>query len=159
MKKTPLIIGFLATGIIMVGCKNTTPTTSETTPTEDVATQDANEPQEDSEETPIPLNNGVKWQINEEMMPHLAASEKALQTYVASNETDFATLAKTLEENDAKLIKSCTMKGESHEQLHKWLHPHLELVKELSETTDASKAKAIVEKLEASFKKFHQYFQ
>ena len=35
------------------------------------------------------------------------------------------------------------MKRKSREELHKWLHPHLELVKELAEVKDEAKGTAL----------------
>lgn len=50
------------------------------------------------------------------------------------------------------------MKGKSHDELHKWLYPHLELVKELDNETDAVKAKEIVVKLQNSYQQYQIYF-
>jgi len=50
------------------------------------------------------------------------------------------------------------MKGKSHDELHKWLYPHLELVKELDNETDTVKAKEIVVKLQNSYQQYQIYF-
>lgn len=50
------------------------------------------------------------------------------------------------------------MKGTSHDELHKWLHPHLELTKELGEIKDAAKAKTIISELQGSYRNYHEYF-
>lgn len=106
----------------------------------------------------IQLNNGEKWLVNEEMKPFINDAENILHDYVKSNSTDYKTLAKQLEDKNSGLIKSCTMKGESHDELHNWLHPHIGLIKSLSETTSAEDATLLVSKLEASFKTYHDYF-
>ena len=51
------------------------------------------------------------------------------------------------------------MDGKSHDELHKWLHPHLELVKELENSSDENEAKEIVLKLQKSNEMYHQYFK
>ncbi len=43
------------------------------------------------------------------------------------------------------------MDGKSHDELHKWLHPHLEIVKALANETDAEKSNKIVSKLQKSY--------
>ena len=108
---------------------------------------------------PIELNQGEKWKVNAEMMPPLAASEKLLSEYAANDEKDYKMLAKNLKENNKALISSCTMDGKSHEELHKWLHPYMGMVEELSDASDESKANEVVLKIEQSFKIFNQYFQ
>ena len=51
------------------------------------------------------------------------------------------------------------MEGKSHEELHRWLHPHLELVKELSGVEDEAQGENIVRRLDASYKLYSEYFQ
>jgi hypothetical protein len=51
------------------------------------------------------------------------------------------------------------MDGKSHEELHKWLAPQLELVEELRKENNAEKEKELVHKLVDSYKIYHQYFQ
>ena len=50
------------------------------------------------------------------------------------------------------------MDGKSHDELHKWLHPHLEIVKALEDEADASKANEIVLQLQDSYQQYHHYF-
>lgn len=107
----------------------------------------------------IELDNGQKWKINLEMHPFIAAGENILNAYTESRSNDFKTLAVQLKEKDAALIKSCTMKGKSHEELHKWLHPHLELVAELEMAGNEQQANDLVKQLKKSFQTFHEYFQ
>jgi len=64
-----------------------------------------------------------------------------------------------LKDQNNQLIKSCTMKGKSHDELHKWLHPHLELVEALEKSANENEAKGIVLKLQKSNEVYHQYFE
>ena len=112
-----------------------------------------------NDNSPLGLNNGEKWKINAEMMPPLKASEKLLSDFNANEIKDYKALAKSLKENNTILISSCTMSGKSHDELHKWLHPYMGLVEELSDVDDEKAAKIVVSKIEASFKIFDQYFQ
>lgn len=102
----------------------------------------------------IVLNNGEKWVVNDEMKPHIAKSEELLKAY----DGDYKALAEALTAENNKLIKSCTMEGESHDELHKWLHPHLEMVKELAKTEDQAQADEQINALKSSYELYHHYF-
>lgn len=106
----------------------------------------------------IELNDGAKWIVNEEMKPFVLKGATLVNVYLQNNQTDNKVLASELKDQNDQLIKSCTMKGKSHDELHKWLAPHLALVKELESETDALKANEIVLKLKNSYEQYHQYF-
>lgn len=109
-------------------------------------------------EGPIELNDGEKWKVNEEMKPHVAAAEEEINRFVAEGDTDFDVLAEKLKGYNNELIESCTMEGKSHDELHKWLHPHLELVKEMAESGQEH-GEEIVEKVKESFHTYHEHFE
>ena len=138
---------------LLMSCKDEVKTTEtdKTTVIEHVQTTD-----ETSDA--IALNNGEKWVVNEEMKPFVLKSEAILDAYVKNNGTDYKKLAQDIKDQNDLLIKSCTMEGPSHDELHKWLHPHLELVGKLAETEDAAKAKEMVAELQTSYQMYHQYF-
>lgn len=114
--------------------------------------------QHDDEQT-IRLNNGEKWLVNEEMKPFILEAENILTEYINNNLSDYKTLAEQLKEKNSGLIKSCTMKGESHDELHKWLYPHIELIESLSKAESTEEASEIIANLQASFLTYNQYFQ
>lgn len=107
-------------------------------------------------EDQLSLNNGEKWKVNEEMVPHIEKSQKVLENLEGDN---FSELAEDMMEHTNKLIKSCAMDGPSHDELHKWLHPHIELIKKLKTEKDQQKAEEIVGEIEESFEVYHEYFQ
>lgn len=107
----------------------------------------------------IELNNGEKWQVNKEMMPPLNASQQLVTAYVSNGEKDYKTLAAQLKDNNKTLIASCTMKGKSHDELHKWLHPYMGLLDELDNAKSQEEAQAIVAKIQESFTTFNESFQ
>jgi len=106
----------------------------------------------------VELNNGEKWLVNEEMKPFVWKGEELVNTYIQNGKTDYKTLAEQLKDQNTQLIKSCTMTGKSHDELHKWLHPHLEIVKTLENEADATKTNEIVSQLKYSYQQYHQYF-
>lgn len=110
-------------------------------------------------DTAISLNEGQKWKVNPEMMPHISKGQEILNDYHSKEENDYKKLAQNIKEQNNALIKSCTMKGESHEELHKWLHPHIKLVEDLSKAENESKAELIISQLDDSYKTYNQYFE
>ncbi|MCO5258856.1 MAG: hypothetical protein M9916_01815 [Crocinitomicaceae bacterium] len=153
MKKTILV--FLAVaGLMMYGCNNHEASHDETNH-EEHADHDHGHDHDEA----IELNNGEKWEINAEMRPYIENAEKLLNQYLKEKGTDYKKLATDLSNENTSLIKSCTMDGKSHDELHKWLHPHLELVDALENAASDSEASEIVTHLEHSFLTFHEYFQ
>lgn len=104
----------------------------------------------------IELNNGQKWKVNLEMTPYILEAEQILLQY---NDNDYIALAEQLKNKNKGLIKSCTMDGKSHEELHKWLHPHMQLIDALEDAENKEEADKLISELNASFQTYHNYFQ
>lgn len=154
MKKLALLgISFM----FLYGCNQSTNTAS-IEEKEEVHTEETHQHESESSMT-IKLNNSEKWVVNEEMKPFALKGEELVNQYLQKGETDFKTLAEQIKEQNTQLIKNCTMEGKSHDELHKWLHPHLEIVKALENEIDTAKANEIVLKLEHSYKQYHEYFK
>lgn len=153
MKKA-ILLGMSA--MLLWSCNNSEKATSEEaeTDTENHATHHYNESSE-----AVELNNGEKWVVNEEMKPFVMKGEELVNTYIQDGQTDYKALAEQLKDQNNQLIKSCTMTGKSHDELHKWLHPHLAIVKTLEDETEAGKTNEIVSQLQHSYKEYHEYFQ
>lgn len=154
MKKSKLIMLTLISATFIMGCSNTSSEKAK----EQTVTAVHEEDQQDEESEELELNNGQKWIVNEEMKPYILESETVLDEYIKAESNDYTTLAAQLKEKNSGLIKSCTMKGASHDELHKWLHPHMELIKVLGNARDPKEAAVIISKLEKSFKTYHNYF-
>lgn len=110
------------------------------------------------QESNINLNNGEKWKVNAEMKPHIEKGNELLTVFISNKDKDYQKLAQDLKTQNNSLIQSCTMKGESHDQLHKWLHPHIELIEKLSTAHSTSEAEDIISQLEKSFNTYQNYF-
>ena len=150
MKK---VIVFGMSLMLLWSCNNSTEKSTTHQETENHA-----EHHHDENSEAIELNNGEKWLVNEEMKPFVVKGEELLNTYIQEGKTDYKALAQQLKEQNDQLVKSCTMGGKSHDELHKWLHPHLEIIKALQNETDATKASEIVLRLQHSYQQYHQYF-
>lgn len=107
----------------------------------------------------LTLNNGEKWKVNTEMKPHIEQGNEILNDYLVQKRTNYQKLAEDLKSQNSSLIKSCTMKGKSHDELHKWLHPHMGLIEDLSNASNLKEAELIVAQIEQSFKIYKNYFE
>ncbi len=144
----------LIAGFALLSCNTNNSKTDQET---EVVSHEEDHHHDDGES--IALNNGQKWKVNEEMTPYLLEGEKLVNSYIESNGTDYKKLAKDIEEQNSQLIKSCTMDGKSHDELHKWLHPHLELVAALIDAENGDESSKLVNQLKESYTAFHQYFE
>ncbi|MVZ62498.1 hypothetical protein [Sphingobacterium humi] len=104
------------------------------------------------------LNQGEKWPVNAEMKPYAQEGEALINQYQEANQTDYKQLALQLSTQNKELVKSCTMDGKAHEELHKWLHPHLTLVKDLETASSTEQANELIEKIKQSYATYHEYF-
>ncbi len=97
--------------------------------------------------------------MNPEMSPYILESETILNNYTQTKSNNYKQLAEQLADKNSGLINSCTMKGESHDELHKWLHPHMELIESLSNAKNSETAQTLILELQKSFETYHMYFQ
>ncbi len=110
-------------------------------------------------QTPLETNHGEKWKVNEEMKPFVSQGAQWVKAYIDEERTDYKRLADALKEQNELLIKNCTMDGKSHDELHKWLHPHLEMVEGLRNSRDEDEAMKRVHELHFSYQKYYDYFE
>ena len=150
-----LILTFAVGSLLLYSCGNST--NEKLNNQTEVA--EHNDHHHDDESEAIELNNGEKWVVNEEMKPFILDAEKIMNQHIESQSHDYQTLATQLKEKNSGLIKSCTMKGESHDELHKWLYPHIELIESLSKAESTEQANKFITDLQASFSTYNQYFQ
>jgi hypothetical protein len=153
MKLLP--ISLLAISFTIFSCSGTTKKEAEKQ-TESVSQEGHHEK---GEKKTIKLNDGKKWLVNDEMKPYIQEAQNILKEYEESNSQDYRELSAKLKEANSGLINSCTMDGESHDQLHKWLHPHMQLVDKLEKAQNPEEANKIISKLKRSFETYEQYFQ
>ena len=155
MRKLNISLIVALISVFMYSCTST-PSEVSTTKEETAVDQDH---QEVETAEPIAFNNNEKWLVNNEMKPFVNKGVDLVDEFIASGKTDYSTLAAQLKEQNKQLITSCTMTGKSHDELHKWLEPHLKLVADLEKATDENEAKELVVKLKSSYALYDQYFQ
>jgi 50S ribosomal subunit-associated GTPase HflX len=103
----------------------------------------------------IVLNNGEKWKVDDNMMTHIRNMEKDVIAIADNSDKNYKELTSKLKTNLDLLTSNCTMKGQAHNELHKWLVPYIELVDALEKDQSEAQFKAIQD----SFQTFNQYFQ
>lgn len=111
------------------------------------------------ERSAIKLNNGEKWKVDDHMMVHLRNMETAVTALKNPSLSECKKLSKQLQGHLDLLTSNCTMKGEAHDELHKWLLPFLDLVDTFSKVTTEQDANSTFNEIEKSFIVFNQYFQ
>jgi hypothetical protein len=107
----------------------------------------------------IKLNSGKKWKVVGKMLSYVRLMEKNMDEFKNLEDQDFAVLAANLQSNVDSLITNCTMTGQGHNELHKWLVPHIQLLEELSYTSNTPNAEEILRSIQVSFDTFNTYFE
>ena len=141
-------IAFLATVVLLIFSCNTKSKEEKTT---EIKTEE----HQHSESETIQLNNGEKWKVDDNMMIHIRNMEKDVVHFDQEKSTNYSLLANKLKTNIDILTSNCTMKGQAHDELHKWLVPYIELVDLFSKEKSANQFTEI----QNSFLTFNQYFK
>ena len=153
MKKITILIPVI--GLILFSCGNTSNEKSK----EQTETVTHEEHQHNAEIQTIELNNGEKWEVDTNMITHIRNMENDVISFAKVEQKDYKSLSEKLQSNIDLLTSNCTMKGKAHDELHKWLLPYIDLVKELSEAKDETEAEKQFQNIQISFATFNQYFQ
>ena len=153
MKKITILIPVIS--LFLFSCGNTSNEKSK----EQTETVTHEEHQHNAEIQNIELNNGEKWEVDANMITHIRNMENDVISFAKVEQKDYKSLSKQLQSNINLLTSNCTMKGKAHDELHKWLLPYIDLVKELSETKNESEASKQFQNIQTSFTAFNQYFQ
>lgn len=150
-----LILSLSAFSLLLSSCGNSTNEKSNN----QTEVAEHNEHHHDDESEAIELNNGEKWEVDANMITHIRNMENDIVSFAKVEQKDYKSLSEKLQSNIDLLTSNCTMKGKAHDELHKWLLPYIDLVKELSEAKDETEEEKQFQKIENSFITFNQYFQ
>lgn len=153
MKKITILIPVIS--LFLFSCGNASKEKSK----EETETVTHEEHQHNYEMQTIELNNGEKWKVDANMITHIRNMENDIISFSTVEQKDYKSLSEKLQSNIDLLTSNCTMKGKAHDELHKWLLPYIDLVKELSEAKDETEAAKQFENIQTSFTTFNQYFQ
>lgn len=148
-------LSLIVISLFLFSCGNTSKEKSK----EETETVTHEEHQHNAEIQTIELNNGEKWNVDTNMITHIRNMENDIISFAKVEQKDYKSLSNKLQSNIDLLTSNCTMKGKAHDELHKWLLPYIDLVKELSEAKDETEASKHFENIQISFTTFNQYFQ
>ncbi len=154
--KSILLLTVIAFSVTVSGC-STAPAEKGVTPTEVVPKAEDHQHPDASEA--IELNNGERWPVDKNMVGYIRNMEADLETFSGTAPQDYKVLSEKLQTNLEALTSNCTMTGQAHDELHKWLLPFIDGVNTLSEANSTAAAAVEVKNLQTSFVTFNQYFQ
>ena len=107
----------------------------------------------------IELNNGDKWLANIETNEAVLKMQNSLKTLSTNTLTEYYELAEILNIDKNYVIKKCTMKGDSHDNLHIWLLPLIAKIDALSKVKTIDEAAKIKLSIEENINAYNTYFQ
>jgi hypothetical protein len=108
----------------------------------------------------IQLNGGNKWKVVPEMLIHIRAMERDVTNFKINNElANYKALAQNLQLNIDKLTANCTMEGQAHDELHKWLLPYIDDVAVLATIDTTTKATVKYNQIKNTFEVFNVFFE
>ncbi len=160
--KPVLITTALLVASIMYSCNNHSE--DEASLTQDTTQQASTKEDEHhhEEHEPITLNNGAKWKVDENMMTYIRKMETQTGQLAGKKEISLPELqsfADSLQVNLDALTTSCTMTGQAHDELHKWLVPFIDMASHLQKATAQEEARKSFDEIEESFHTFNTYFE
>ena len=148
-------LSLIVISLFLFSCGNTSKEKSK----EETETVTHEEHQHNAEIQTIELNNGEKWNVDTNMITHIRNMENDIISFAKVEQKDYKSLSNKLQSNIDLLTSNCTMKGKAHDELHKWLLPYIDMVKELSEAKNETEASEQFKNIQTSFSTFNQYFQ
>lgn len=161
MKKITLFITLFALISLGVSCKNQEEKTQKSTvETKEIIKENkTEESHQESDENKIVLNNGKRWIANPETTDGIKKMVLIIKSFPKeSNTEEYITLNKELETEFTTIFQKCTMKGESHEQLHNFLKPMIVLFDNLKSTDKEVRIES-VDHLKKHLSTYQNYFE
>ncbi|WOD42981.1 hypothetical protein [Hwangdonia lutea] len=107
----------------------------------------------------IQKDNGHKWQADATTNEGVKKLQNTINTQSASSLEDYQKLAKQLNDEKNFVVKNCTMKGPSHDNLHVWLHPLIEKIDALLKVETVEDASKIATSIEENINAYSDYFK
>lgn len=142
--KSKIILLLVLIGFVNLACKE--------------KNQESTSTEKSNESSEIELNNGEKWKAPASMVAYVDKMQRDLDSASTIEQRDYTALTTQLDADVNQLIGNCTMTGKSHDELHKWLLPYMEVVKDIS-SANQKQANEAFEKARISVKDFYQYFE
>ena len=152
--KTTTIFALLLS-ILISGCKQTIQDLPETRET-DHPQVSRHEPMYWEKE--MQLNRGLKWQANKETTAGIQKKSSLIKGTSAGTGEEYQQLGSDLIEEVNTLIKECTMKGSSHDNLHTYLEPLIINVAQLQQASSVEEGKEYTSRIKQHLQAYQRYF-
>ncbi|MBL4593485.1 MAG: hypothetical protein JKX68_06680 [Flavobacteriales bacterium] len=108
----------------------------------------------------VQLNDGEKWIANIETTTNIEKMVAIVNSETKDGDlTYYHTIGERLDTEMQTVFSECTMKGESHEQLHNYLLPLVKLINELKDAENLKEAHPITEKINNHLNNYSTYFK
>lgn len=104
-------------------------------------------------------DNGTKWSANPETNEGVQKMQSLIKTATTESIADYHQLSEKLNAEKNYIVKNCTMKGASHDNLHVWLLPLMAKIEALSETTSLDEASKIKHSISENVNAYDDYFE
>jgi hypothetical protein len=157
--KTKLILS-MAVGFTLFAC-DANPTENKTLVIEE-ETFIAEDNHLHEEEEAILLDDGKKWAVVPDMLGFIRTMETGVEA-VGKKESavtaDYQALAVLIDENIRALTSNCTMTGQAHDELHKWLVPLITISEAFDEAKELETQESIFQEIKKSYETFNLYFE
>lgn len=105
------------------------------------------------------LNQDEKWVVVPEMMLSIRSMEDQIEGLKGNTIEEYKSHSKSISELLGELTSNCTMEGEAHDELHKWLVPFIELNEALTSSNSIEKSAELVSNQKEEIKLFNTYFK
>ena len=107
----------------------------------------------------IKLNDGNKWQANSETNEGILKMQNSIKTQPTNTLVEYFALVEQLNVDKNYVIKNCTMKGASHDNLHVWLLPLIAKIDALSEAKTIEDAAKLKQSIKENINGYADYFK
>jgi len=104
------------------------------------------------------LNDGEKWGANIETTQGIEKLQEILDNDKSQSVEDFKNLEIALSDEITTIFDKCTMKGDSHDNLHTFLLPLINKVDKLKVTTTVNQGKMISSNISSHLDEYRNFF-
>ncbi|MAP80810.1 MAG: hypothetical protein CL526_06945 [Aequorivita sp.] len=158
MKKISLILAFLSLAVIGCNNKNEAETANKNTEVE-LGVDKKNNQINNNWLSEIQLDNGSKWIANAETTDGVVQMLSIVKSTKTTTVADFHDLAAQLNDVKNYIVKECTMKGPSHDNLHIFLYPLIEKINALGAISAVDEGTKIKRAIQENLTAYYNYFE
>lgn len=154
MKSSVIIFLFLST--LFLGCKEEQKEVNPESASEEIS--EVSNMKAIDWKSQIQLDAGTQWQANDETTEGIQNMAEMIENSTASGAEDLRQLGHSLNKEKNLLIKRCTMKGPSHDNLHIYLEPLINKISLLMEVKTVEKGEQLVSEITDHLNAYQNYF-